>query len=80
MLTLSTDGITSIWSGVATANLNSAVASPPVLLTTHLYVPASSAVTASMANIGPNRRTRELVNTGNGSFDPLKVYQLMKWE
>lgn len=76
MFTLRTLGIISTWTGVETVSRNSAFASPPAFATAHLYEPASSDVTASMARIGPKSRTRELLSTGRGSLEPLSVYQL----
>lgn len=55
-----------------------ALASPPVFDAEHLYVPPSSAVTASMAKIGPSKRTLGPLNTGSGSI-PLWVYHLFGW-
>lgn len=51
-------GITSTCKGAVIVNRSSALASPPVFDTKHLYVPASSLVTASIANTGPSTRIR----------------------
>lgn len=68
MWTLSTFGTMSTCSGDVIVSRNSALASPPAFDAEHLYVPASSVVTASMANTGPNRRTRGPLMTANDSI------------
>lgn len=47
----------------------------PAFEAEHLYTPASSAVTASIAKTGASRRILGPVNTGRGS-GPLCVYHL----
>lgn len=76
--TLNTFGTMSTCSGDVIVSLNSALASPPAFDAEHLYVPASSAVTASIANTGPRRRTRGPLMTENDSMPVFKNH--LKWE
>lgn len=76
--TLNTFGTMSTCSGDVIVSRNSALASPPAFDAEHLYVPASSAVTASIANTGPRRRTRGPFMTENDSMPVLRNH--LKWE
>lgn len=71
-------GTTSTCNGAVMVNRSSALASPPVFDTRHLYVPASSLVTASIANTGPNNRIRGPLMTDSDSI--LLFENHLKWE
>lgn len=69
---LNTFGTMSTCIGDVIVSRSSALASPPAFDAEHLYVPASSDVTASMANTGPKRRTRGPLMTENDSMPVFK--------
>lgn len=78
MCTLSTFGTMSTCSGDVIDSRNSALASPPAFDAEHLYVPASSVVTASMASTGPNKRTRGPLMTANDSMPVFRNH--LQWK
>lgn len=80
MWTLIIFGIISTCNGAVMVNRNSALASPPVFETRHLYEPASSLVTASIANTGPSTRIRGPLITDSDSMLLLENHLERKWK